>query len=97
MDLAEVRRQLNVEEPDYRALARSLGIEAAPHLRALVAGGNQFRGRACGGHAHDRMGAASGQSQRLSRSRERLESDPLTHPHRLGLEEDAAPARHVAI
>jgi HEAT repeat protein len=42
MDLAEVRRQLNVEEPDYRALARSLGIEAAPHLRALVAGGNQF-------------------------------------------------------
>lgn len=37
----QVRRRLNVEEPDYAALARELGPDAGPHLRTLVSDGDE--------------------------------------------------------
>ena len=37
LSVEQVRRRLDVDEPDYRLLARELGPDAAPHLRTLVA------------------------------------------------------------
>jgi HEAT repeats len=40
--LDEVRRRLDVDEPDYALLAREFGPEAAEHLRTLAAGDDEF-------------------------------------------------------
>lgn len=37
MDINEVRRAIDLDEPDYPSLAQRLGVEALPQLRALVA------------------------------------------------------------
>jgi HEAT repeat protein len=39
--LEEVRALLDAEEPDYAALAR-LGPQILPHLRTLIAGGDEY-------------------------------------------------------
>ena len=36
LEIQDVRRRVNVDEPDYPALATALGREAVPHLRALI-------------------------------------------------------------
>jgi HEAT repeat protein len=40
--LDDVRRRLDVDEPNYVLLARELGPEAAEHLRAIAAGEDEY-------------------------------------------------------
>lgn len=37
LEIQDVRRRVNVDEPDYPLLAADLGPESVPHLRTLVA------------------------------------------------------------